>query len=1136
MTCPFCGTVVVVPGARYCHNCGGPLSPVASMPATERRVVTVLFCDLSDFTAWSEDQDPERVGAVTDMVLAECAKAVNEYGGHVDKLTGDGLMAVFGAPIAHDDDAERAVRAAQRMRRAVRSLLKTESGGGVPLGLRVGLRSGLVVAGMQASVEYTVIGDTVNTAARLADAAAVGTVYASAETVTATRHVAAWRRLTPLRLKGKRKPVEVYELLGLHDEPGIRAGLGDQAPFVGRGPEMGRISGRLEAVIDRNEPISVVMTGDAGLGKTRFALESARLATSRGARVLSVRAAAYGQGYRLGPLADLVRKAIGLSISEDREAAERQLRRIVERHAAAGYDTSALNVELLLSVLGFGPAPQPANRPSDSAHADVDAEAVPAVVADLFNLMARETPLMLIVDDLHAATPQALNLLSAAVARLSGPILVLILGRPDLVRTAGVLTRISEAEAYTLTPLRGADAARLLSAFCDNGQVDPEDESLLLATAQGNPYYLAELVTLLTERGMLTESDGVWHLAPGSLTGRLLSADLAKVLTARIDSLPPTARQLLREVAVVGDTIPEAALEVFAGTLNGDFDAAMEELLSRRMLRRRTHGGYRFVTPLMREAAYAGLGRADLADRHARLARWAVDTDRLAPQQADEFVISHGTKAIDLADTMRLRPTAAAYRISDECVAAYGRAASRAMDAAEPDDALRLLTESERIAPLAVPDQLVRVRARLRLGRTGEALAGLEALASRLGVTLSGDGVADIGPDDATAVARTLLLAGRAYRADGEQDRAAVSWRHAWELADRAGLANEQTDALCRLGMLDYLGGRLRRAEERFTTALEVATGAEDGRAQAWALQHLAWVQTSRGDFAAADASLGRAARLFAAQRDRIGRAWVRSSAAFTRLLAGRLREAARLAEAFRPFGEQVGDAWAVGMLRAVNAYSAVELGEIAQADAMARRAFAAFDRIGDVWGRGFTLVVRATIARELGEPEHALELLDEAQAFAEEAGHPLLNGMALTLRGHCLLGMGDAAGAEAAARRTLSLAVPHEVLEPVKVGPMSLLAEARLAQGDRTAALRWLADVSKAYTSPALLYSRRRVVARYAQLLLEDGQHDAARRWALRALRAPGEDAASEEFATRVAIDSGVDTARAAGSMVPAS
>ena len=1121
MTCPFCGTVVVIPGARYCHNCGGPLSPVASMPATERRVVTVLFCDLSDFTAWSEEQDPERVGAVTDMVLAECAKAVNEYGGHVDKLTGDGLMAVFGAPIAHDDDAERAVRAAQRMRRVVRRLLKAESGGGVPMGLRVGLRSGLVVAGMQASVEYTVIGDTVNTAARLADAAGVGTVYASAETVSATRHVAAWRRLTPLRLKGKRKPVEVYELLGLHHEPGTRASLGDQAPFVGRGPEMGRISGRLEAVIDRGEPLSVVVTGDAGLGKTRFALESERMAKSRGVRVLAVRAAAYGQGYRLGPLADLVRKAIGLSISEDRAAAERQLRRVIERHGTDhGVDISTLNLDLLLSLLGFGPAPRNSGRPDGTGDPESELAEIPTVVADLFNLLACESPLMLIIDDLHSATPQALNLLSSAVAKLSGPILVLILGRPDLVRTAGVLTRISEAEAYTLTPLRGADAARLLSAFCDNGQVDPEDESLLLGAAQGNPYYLAELVTLLTERGMLTESNGTWRLAPGSLTGQLLSPDLAKVLTARIDSLSPQARQLLREVSVVGDAIPEEALEVF-----GHDDDAIEELLSRQMLRRRTHGGYKFVTPLMREAAYNGLGKADLADRHARLVRWGIATDSLAQPQADEFVINHGTKAIALARDMRLPAGAPAYAVTASCVAAYSRAAARAMDAAEPGDTLRLLEESQKLQPLSPQDQLVRVRARMRLGETEEALAGLRALAAHVGIDLPGEESQSVIAADAPVAARTLVLAGRAYRAQGDVDSAAAAWRHAWRIASDHELANEQADALCRLGMLDYLGGRLRRAEERFVMALDLASRAEDSRAQAWALQHLAWVQTSRGDFSGADTSLGRAARHFAMRRDRMGRAWVRSSAAFTRLLAGRLREASRLADAFGPFGEKVGDAWAVGMLRAVSAFSAVELGNIEQADAMARKAFRSFDHIDDVWGKGFTLVVRATIARHLDEPDHALELLSEAEQYTAMAAHPLLSGMAQTLQGYCLLGKGDFDGAEAAARSTLSLTVPHEVLESVKVGPLAMLAEARLGKGDRESAMAWLAELSREYTSPALLYPRRRVVARYAQLLHEDGRVAEAEKWARRALTAPGEDASSAAFVEQVADEIGGDT-----------
>src|SRR5690606_6409217 len=227
----MCGTVAV-PGARFCHHCGSALPAAAALPATERRVVTVLFGDLSDFTSWSEDLDPERVGVVVDRVLAALANAVTTFGGHVDKLTGDGIMAVFGAPVAHEDDAERAVRAALAMQRAVRRVLDDERGGGAPLGLRVGLNTGVVVAGVQAAIDYTVIGDTVNTAARLADSAAVGAVYAGARTAAATRHLASWRPLRPLRLRGEREPAVAYELLGLRDAPGPRTALGDEAPFV----------------------------------------------------------------------------------------------------------------------------------------------------------------------------------------------------------------------------------------------------------------------------------------------------------------------------------------------------------------------------------------------------------------------------------------------------------------------------------------------------------------------------------------------------------------------------------------------------------------------------------------------------------------------------------------------------------------------------------------------------------------------------------------------------------------------------------------------------------------------------------------------------------------------------------------
>src|SRR5438067_4602138 len=664
MTCPVCGTVAV-PGARFCHNCGAALPAAALLPATERRVVTVLFGDLSDFTAWAEDLDPERVGAVIDRVMAALAGAVKTFGGHVDKLTGDGIMAVFGAPVAHEDDAERAVRAALSMQRAVRRVLDDERGGGAPLGRRVGLNTGEVVAGVQAALEYTVIGDTVNTAARLADAAAIGGVYAGARTSVATRHLASWRHLRPLRLKGKREPVETYELLGLLDAPGTRSGLGDGARCLGREAELARVASRLAEVVDRGEPRVLVVTGEAGLGKSRLAAEVERFVARydigpRQPRVFAVRCAAFGELRRLAPLADLVRIAIGLpddlSVARqvvgrashaERSFVEERLRRLAGRFTP---------IEPLMTLLGYGEPPAGAAKSAlvGEEPAQLDLEAIPAAVASPLTGLAADATVLVMVDDLHDAPKETVDALGAMLSRLSGPVLVLLFGRPELVRTAGVLTRIAGAEVTALPALRGADAARLLSSYLGGGRLPQQQEDQLLATAQGNPFYLAELVTLLMERGALVAgADGAWRLAPGSLGGRLLSRDLAAVLAARIDALPAEARSVLRAAAVVGDTVPADALVALrerdgrpTAVAALDLDRAVEELLQRRMLHR-IRGGYAFATPLLREAAYAGIGKADLAERHARLARWAAAGPEFAPspEAADAFVAEHVERA-----------------------------------------------------------------------------------------------------------------------------------------------------------------------------------------------------------------------------------------------------------------------------------------------------------------------------------------------------------------------------------------------------------------------------------------------------------------------------------------------------------
>ncbi|MDZ5441184.1 adenylate/guanylate cyclase domain-containing protein [Micromonospora sp. 4G57] len=1143
MTCPVCGTVAV-PGARFCHNCGAALPAAATLPAAERRVVTVLFGDLSDFTSWSEDLDPERVGAVTDRVLAALAGAVKTFGGHVDKLTGDGIMAVFGAPVAHEDDAERAVRAALSMQRAVRRVLDDERGGGAPLGLRVGLNTGDVIAGIQAAIEYTVIGDTVNTAARLADAAAVGAVYAGARTSAATRHVASWRALRPLRLKGKREPVEAYELLGLLDAPGTRSGLGDEAPFVGRETEIGRVAGRLAEVIDRGDPRVLLMTAEAGIGKSRFAAEVERLAAGydvgagryaahTGARVLSVRCAAFGERRRLAPLADLVRAAVGLpsdaATALTRPAVEERLRRLAQRLGRLPGDPPPLATDQLLALLGYAELPAAAENGEWSAAAPPpDAEAVPNAVAGLLSGLAVEAPLVIVVDDLHDATAETIKALALTLNRLSGPVLVLLLGRPELVRTAGALTRVADAEVHGLPALRGADAARLLTSYLGGGKLPQNDADRLLATAQGNPFYLAELVTLLRERGALTAgADGGWRLVPGSLGSRLLSRDLAAVLAARIDALPVDARSVLRDAAVVGDTVPAGALEALreqragrdgrpAAVVAVALDRAVEELLQRRMLHR-TRTGYAFATPLMREAAYAGVSKAELAERHAALVRWAApETSDADPAGGtpggftdaarDDFVAEHVERAAALADAVKLRPDAPARAVVPLGVAALGRAARRSLHVGEPALAVEYAERAAELARDGVPpaDRVVHARALLQVGRPADALAFAEKIAANAG--------------DAPTRTSALLLAGQAHQTLGDQARAECCWQEALQVATAGELPTQRASAMRRLGMADFIAGRLGQASSRLAASYQVSLAAKDPRGQAWSLQNLAWVTTTRGDFAGTDAVLGRAARLFAELRDPYGRAWLRGTTAFARLLAGRLREACRMARVFLPFGERVGEAWAVGTLRAVEAYATAELGELAEADRAARQAYREFAEVSDDWGQGFALVVRAVVARGLGEPEHAADLLTDAHAYAERTAHPLLTGMAGTLRGFVALDMGDCDTAEREARAVLTSVEPHNPQAPAQVAPRVLLAMARLAAGDPATAVGLLAPVATtAANSPSLLFSRRQTMARYASALLAHGQREQALDWAQRAVVAPAEDVRSQVIAAMV-------------------
>ena len=407
MTCPSAARSTV-PGRAFLPQLRHRAAAIAR-PVAERRIVTVLFGDLSDFTAWSEDLDPERVGAVTDRVLAALAGAVKTFGGHVDKLTGDGIMAVFGAPVAHEDDAERAVRAALSMQRAVRRVLDDERGGGAPSGLRVGLNTGEVVAGVQAGSR--IHGDR----RRGEHRRPAGRRGRDRHRVRRRAH----RRRPPAgsppggrcvrcgsRASARRS--RRFELLGLLDAPGTRSGMGDEAPFVGRETELAWVASRLAEVDDSGEPRVLLLTAEAGLGKTRFAAQvaaargglrrqSPRFVAGAGTRVLAVQCAAYGERRRLGPLTDLVRVAIGLPTEVGsgvtRASIEERLNRLATR---LGWAPGSSKIDLLTAALAAGDVGQDRDGSISSPWRGdpdgFDVEAVPTAVAELLSGLATGEP------------------------------------------------------------------------------------------------------------------------------------------------------------------------------------------------------------------------------------------------------------------------------------------------------------------------------------------------------------------------------------------------------------------------------------------------------------------------------------------------------------------------------------------------------------------------------------------------------------------------------------------------------------------------------------------------------------------------------------------------------------------------
>lgn len=635
--CPSCGALAE-PGARYCVGCGGALGEVpgaaAAAPAPpaaeERRTVTVLFADLVGYTTIAESLDHESVKSLTDRYLTRLALEVERFGGYVDQYIGDNVMAVFGAPVAHEDDPARAVRAACGMQAAMMELNRTVAADfGLTLSLRVGINTGEVLAG-RIGAEYTVVGDAVNVAARLQTNAAVGRILVGDRTRHATAGTVAYRQVGPLVLKGKSNPVNAWEV-----EPGTLAHRLSRerlrAPLIGRAAELGTLLAAVERVVHERLPRLVAVLGEPGVGKTRLVAELERRLARHDPAVHFMRGAAagFGDAAAFGPFAEMLRAELGIAPDDD---AGQVRARLLERFGEVlGDPRLQLDPEQRLAplarLLSGGGADAPGAPPSDERSARA---AFFAAVRALLESQARDRIPVLLWEDAHWADEGTLELIDYLDEWVQAPLLQLCVGREELLERRGGWGGAGQrSERLVLAPLDAQYTRALMEAIVARRGTQPEDLSRLAHRSGGNPLFAEALVESLAE--------------PGGADPSALPDTVQSLLAARLDRITPPERRLLGHAAVVGVTFATEALRGVAQAAGDDTEAVLARLSERNLIAPlESPGGpaaWTFRHVLVREAAYEMLPKAVRARKHAAVAEM-LEADRDVSRQsaiADHF-------------------------------------------------------------------------------------------------------------------------------------------------------------------------------------------------------------------------------------------------------------------------------------------------------------------------------------------------------------------------------------------------------------------------------------------------------------------------------------------------------------------
>ncbi len=637
-------------------------------------MATVLFADLVGSTELGE-QDPERTRALLVRFYDAMAEEIEQAGGTVEKFIGDAVMAAFGAPVAQEDHAERALHTALEMRDRFRALF------GEQLDLRIGVNTGEVVAGAAREGGSFVTGDAVNVGARLEQAAAPGEIVVGERTVQAVRGAFEFDEPAVVAAKGKRDGVRCRRLLrplSLQRPRGIR---GLDSVFVGRDTELAVLEQAYESAVATGRPWLVTVVGDSGVGKTRLVREFWQLLADRSPQPLcrTGRCVAYGRGVTYRPLAEVLREQLGVA---EGEPATDLLRRLEPR-------------QILGLAFGLDVA--------EDLHPLVARERLQQACVDLVEELAASRPLVLAVEDVHWAEEPLLDLLERLYRDARVPLLLLVTGRPEfLEQRARWGTAANRATLVRLDALEDAETARLIDLLLEP-DLPHEVRELIVERAEGNPFFVEELLGTLIDRGFLVRGRGGWTIE--SLpSGFALPDSITTLIEARIDLLPPPEKAALQAAAVIGRTFWTGPLYDALGELEPDLLVLEDRDFVRRRPRSALAGEreYVFKHALTQEVAYGSLPKARRAELHAKFARWLethVADDEHAALLAHHFAEAVQPEHVDLAWP---EGGAALENLRRAAVQWLRRAGDLAMARYELDDATELF---HRALPLVDDDE-----------------------------------------------------------------------------------------------------------------------------------------------------------------------------------------------------------------------------------------------------------------------------------------------------------------------------------------------------------------------------------------------------------------------------------------------